>query len=152
MKRPRTWILLADGGSARLVRQLRPDPETGERLEDISLSHEEKPLRQIMSDRPGRSFSSTSRHRSAMEYGSDPVRDGHRQFAARIVEELSQHRAAGSFDRLILIAEPRMLGLLRDELDEPLRAMIADEIDKDLIKLPREKLIEVVAASTLVRT
>ena len=58
MKRTRTWILVADGGSARFVRQLRADPLTGVRLEDLQFSHERKRLGQIMSDRPGRSFAS----------------------------------------------------------------------------------------------
>lgn len=58
MKRTRTWILVADGGSARFVRQIRADPLTGVRLEDLQFSHEHKRLGQIMSDRPGRSFAS----------------------------------------------------------------------------------------------
>lgn len=142
MKRPRTWILIADAGYARLVRQLRADRETGERLEDLFFHYNEMPLRQIKSDRPGRSFSSTSRHRSAMEYGSDPVRDRHRQFARKLVQYLARHLDSQDYDRLVLVAEPRMLGLLRHELTEPLRAVIVEEIGKDLVKLPHDRLLE----------
>ena len=112
VKRPRTWILLADGGTARIVRQLR-------------------------------SFASTGSRRSAMEYHSDPVRDGHQAFARRLAGELSAHRRSDDFDRLVLVAEPRMLGMLRDAFDTRVKAAIIDEIDKDLVKMPRERLVDV---------
>jgi protein required for attachment to host cells len=143
VKRPRTWILLADGGTARIVRQLRPNRETGDLLEDLTFTHEVAPLRELMSDRPGRSFASTGSRRSAMEYHSDPVRDGHQAFARRLAGELSAHRRSDDFDRLVLVAEPRMLGMLRDAFDTRVKAAIIDEIDKDLVKMPRERLVDV---------
>jgi protein required for attachment to host cells len=143
VKRPRTWILLADGGTARIVRQLHPDRETGEQLQDLTFTHEVPHLRELMSDRPGRSFASTGTRRSAMEYRSDPVRDTRQAFARRIAEELSAHRRSDDFDRLVLVAEPRMLGMLRDAFDTRVKAAIIDEIDKDLVRLSRERLVDV---------
>ncbi len=101
-----------------------------------------------MSDRPGRSFSSTSRHRSSMEYGSDPVKDRHRDFARHLVEQLARHRVGDAFDRLIIAAEPRMLGYIREFLDPRLAAVVADEIPKDFVKLPHARLVEAITAST----
>lgn len=152
MTRSRTWILLADGQTAKLVRQLRPDRLTRKRMSDLIFEHEQKPLREIMSDRPGRSFSSMSAHRSAMEYASDPVRDEHREFARRLAAVLGQYRRRRSFDRLIIAAEPRMLGYLRDALEPEVAETVCDEIAKDFVKLPHEALIKAIAASTTVVT
>ncbi|WP_159587477.1 host attachment protein [Chelativorans xinjiangense] len=145
MRKPKTWILVADGAQARIVRELTRDPETGERLEDIVHRMQHKPLRQIMSDRPGRAFASHGARRSAMQYHADPVRERQRQFAAMLIDELEKHHAAGALERLVVIAEPRMLGLIREALPPALKPLVVEEFGKDLIKLPTEKLYAAIA-------
>jgi protein required for attachment to host cells len=145
MKKLKKWILIADATRARIIRELVPDPETGERLEDIVMETEHKPARQIMSDRPGRSFSSHSDQRSAMEYRSDPVRVQQARFAAEIVETLDKQRKSDAFDQLIIVAEPRMLGIIRENLPDALKPFVKGEYDKDLSNLPVKKLHEALA-------
>lgn len=142
MKRPKTWFLVADAGSARLIREMHADRESTDALDDLIFEHDERPTREIMSDRPGRSFASVGRRRSSMEYRSDPVRERNREFARTLSEELESHLAHHAFDRLMIAAEPRMLGLLREEMSAAVRERVAGEIPKDLVKLPREKLLE----------
>lgn len=144
MKQTRTWILLADGARARIIRQLKADPESGERPADLTYEFQKESLREIMSDRPGRSYSSHDARRSGMEYHSDPVREREKAFADQLIAELEQHLAAGQFDRLAIIAEPRMLGLIRDRISKQLQAVVIAEIDKDLTKLPRTELVEAI--------
>lgn len=43
---------------------------------ELVLHARHKDLREIMSDKPGRSFSSVGPGRSAMEYASDPIKGG----------------------------------------------------------------------------
>lgn len=148
MRRSRTWLLIADGSRARLVRQLHPDRQTKGRIEDLVFVHEQKPLKDIMSDRPGRSFSSTDSRRSAMEYAADPVGESRKRFARQLAVELLSQLEADAFDRIVVAADPRMLGLIRENLDPKVRERVADEIAKDLVKLPHERLIEVIRAAT----
>jgi Protein required for attachment to host cells len=75
MKAKRIWVLVADGARARIIRELVLGADAGERLDDIVFDAEHKQLREIMSDRPGRTFASQGARRSAMEYHSDPVRE-----------------------------------------------------------------------------
>lgn len=145
MKRPTQWFLIADGAQARIVSQLERDQETGSRLDDIIFDAEHKPLRKIMADKPGRSFASSDARRSAMEYHSDPVREQKSRFAEMLAEQLEKHRAAADFDRLVIIAEPRMLGLLRDALPAPLKSVVNAEIAKDLSNLPAAELYTAIA-------
>ena len=62
--------------------------------------------------------------------------DSHRHEAEGFARELARHleaaRAAGRLEALVIVAAPRFLGLLRDELDEPTRRCIRRTIDKSL--------------------
>lgn len=51
-----------------------------------------------------------------------------------MADEIERGRKQRRFDRLALIAEPWMLGLLRDSLSAASRARIADEVPKDLLR------------------
>jgi len=82
-----TFVVLMNAGAARILGDVRPDG----RAEGIDerLAHPVLPLREIMADRPGRSFSSGSQgQRSAMVYGADPEREAERAFAAAVVARL----------------------------------------------------------------
>jgi protein required for attachment to host cells len=52
-----------------------------------------------------------------------------RRVAGRLAEALRQKR----YDTLRIVAAPRFLGLLRQELDAGVRAVVVEEIDKDLV-------------------
>lgn len=145
MKKPKTWYLVADGTLARIVRDLGQYPKTGSHPEETVLEMEHKPLRQIMSDRPGRSFASHGARRSAMEYHSDPVRQRQMRFAEMLIERLEELRDAHAFDRLVIVAEPHMLGVLRETLPPPLKALVVGEVDKDLSRLPPLELYDALA-------
>lgn len=142
MKPTRTWILIADSSRARIVRSAGAKAEP---LEDIVFEADHKQLKEIMADKPGRSFASVGTNRSAMEYHSDPVRRQSEEFAALLVEELGQRSAGGEFDRLAVVAEPRMLGLIRRALPQQLADKVVAEIDKDLTKLPALELRDAIA-------
>jgi protein required for attachment to host cells len=91
-------------------------------------------------DAPGRSFESVGTARHAIEPRSDPERIEEQRFAGRIVERLEQAAEQSKFDRLVLVAPPRMLGHLRTALTPRLAGLISATIDKDLTKIPRTEL------------
>lgn len=141
MKKLRVWILVADGSRARIVRY----GPAGEHAGDLVFEADHKQLKEIMADKPGRSFASVGAKRSAMEYRSDPVRQQTEDFAAFLAEQLERHQAAGEFDRLAIVAEPRMLGTIRPRIPRAVAPTVVAEIDKDLTKLPVHELYEAVA-------
>ncbi len=139
MKGKVTWVLVADGGQAKVFENLGP----GKGLRPVAgLSFEDEHLqaREIASDRPGRSFSSVGHGRSAMEPASDPVAMRERRFVERLADLLADRLAAGAFDRLIIAAAPTALGDLRPALGKPLRDVILLELPKDLTKLTTRDL------------
>jgi len=157
MKPPRIWVLVADGSRARIVRnpaqntrdRLPERIETAESNEDIVFEAEHKPLREIMSDKPGRSFASEGARRSAMVYHSDPVRNQEKEFASTLIATLEERRQAGEFDRLVVVAPPRMLGLIRQQLPDALRDVVTGEIAKDYTKLGWKQLRGAIAGIDL---
>jgi protein required for attachment to host cells len=65
-------------------------------------------------------------------------------FAKAVARTLDGARARNEFERLVLIAAPRMLGLLREALPAPCRSVVAAEIAKDLVRQDVEAIREAV--------
>lgn len=135
MRPIRTWIVVADGVRCRIVANTGPGRGV-EPLPDMDFRGEQRRLRDIMADRPGRTFDSAGKGRHAMTYSSDPVREDERHFARTLVDLLEVELAANAFDRLILVAPPRTLGDLRAMLAKQVRERVHHEVPKDLTRLP----------------
>lgn len=139
MKAKVTWILVADGATAKVFEHNGP----GKGLHAVDdLMFEQTPLKagEIMADRPGRSFSSVGHGRSAMEPSSDPVAVRERRFVENVAEELERKHQQHAFDQLIVAAAPTALGDLRPVFSKGLRDTIVAELPKDLTNLPTAQL------------
>jgi protein required for attachment to host cells len=89
--------------------------------------------RDLESDRPGRRFGGTHGNRHAVDGERSTERHESEQFAREVARTLDGARVRNEFDRLVLIAAPRMLGLLREALPDTCRAVIAAEVSKELV-------------------
>jgi len=131
-------IVVADESEARFYDTSRPAgvlQEAG-RLENPGARLHD---RDLGSDRPGRNFSSARTGSGAVAHHAFGGEGGPRKheaglFAKRIVQELEQAQREQRFDRLVLIAGPVFLGLLRDALPKGLRSWVAAEVVKDLAR------------------
>ncbi|QRM56378.1 host attachment protein [Sinorhizobium sp. BG8] len=136
-----TWILAADGNQARLLKGVNFLKNGQKSPEQEIFRSEPKRAKDIMSDKPGRSYSSHGPGGSAMEYSSDPVRDEQQRFTAEVAGRLEDYAHEGAFDRLIVCAAPQTLGDLRAMLGSKSREKTTAEIDKDFTNLPTDKLV-----------
>jgi protein required for attachment to host cells len=139
MKAKVTWILLADGATAKVF-QFAGRSQGLTALDDLMFDQEPLKAGEIMADRPGRSFSSGSDGRSAMEYSSDPVAVRERRFVERVAEVLKRKHQEKAFDQLIVAAAPTALGDLRNAFDKNIKGAIVAELPKDLTNLPTSQL------------
>lgn len=96
--------------------------------------------RDLMSDRPGRSYESVGGARHAIERENDPRRREAVSFARRIARRLDEARRKNEFEQLIVVAGPPFLGVMRDEMSRPTRERVVHEIRKDLVHSPVESL------------
>jgi len=62
-----------------------------------------------------------------------PRKDAAMRFARQIGAELESARRGGGFDRIVLLAGPSFIGLLRSALPEGVRATLIAEVRKDLL-------------------
>jgi len=142
MKPTRTWIVVADGDQAKIFEHDGPGKGLHP-VKGLALEQDHLRARDIMADRPGRTFSSAGPGaRSAVDYRSDPVEVRERRFVERLADVLEEKRSTGAFDRLIIVAAPAALGDLRPALSEAVRLTVLAELPKDLTNLPTLKLGE----------
>jgi protein required for attachment to host cells len=142
MKKAITWIVVADGSRAHIIRQ----NGVGKPLEAVPgqefLNPEPGKTREIGTDKPGRTFDST---RVGHRHGMEEV-DWHRfekkKFAKSIAERLDHAAEAKAFDKLVLVAPPDTLGDLRAELGKHGTAKITAEVGKDLTSVPVSNLAD----------
>jgi len=87
------------------------------------------------SDRPGRSFDSFGSGRHAMGHKRSGREEDLLRFAGEIADRIDRLLASGEFKHLVLIAEPRFLGYLRDKLSDPAADAVVLEAAKNLVKL-----------------
>ena len=131
-------FVIADGGRARFVTPTEHNGlRTREALESVSLH---KRSSDLGSDRPGRSFESSSPTRHAYSPKHDPHDLEKDKFARLVGEKIVAESAQGLFDELILVAPPHVLAELRDALDPPTQAKLVGVLAKDLVNTPDHEL------------
>jgi protein required for attachment to host cells len=139
MKPTVTWVLLADGAQAKVF--AHSGPGTGLKpVPDLLLAEEPLKAQEIVTDRPGRAFSSNGSGRSAMEPSSDPVEVREANFVKTVAERLDRKYQESAFSRLIIAAAPTALGTLRGALSDGVRGAVVAEEAKDLTNLPTPQL------------
>lgn len=137
MKPVITWIAIADGARARVLQQAGVGaPLTS--VDALIMEQETADAKDLGTDRPGRSFSSGSDARSAMEPKSDPVAVREAEFVSDFAAALNKH--SGKYDRLILIAAPRALGDIRKAMPKPVAQKVTAELAKDLTRIPNDQI------------
>jgi len=120
------WILVADRSRLRLFEK---ESETSEPhlMKEFLSPDGRKKGHELVSDRPGRSFDSQDKSHHGQTGGTrhsfgsaSPPED---RAVERVVKEaahvVEEGRTAESFHRLVIIAEPRLMGLLRKAVDLP---------------------------------
>ncbi|MEO5335989.1 MAG: host attachment protein [Magnetospirillum sp. WYHS-4] len=130
MKSTRTWFLIADGSRARVV--VNEGPGKGVRpAMDHEFATSSAPSREWGADRPGRAGGP-----GGTGHAKEPRIDLHdfakERFAAEMAAMLDEAAGRRAYDRLILVAPPKVLGNLRSALKNGARERIAGELSKDL--------------------
>ena len=141
-----TWVVVADGEKFLLLRNIGDQDFMNLEVVDHETSTN-APARELASDRAGRQLDAKrkvgggleTRGKSAMQE-TDWHRVAEERFAQDVAEKLLELRSAGRFRHLLVIADPRSLGAMRNIYDDRLVPAIVGEIDKDLTNLPLDKI------------
>ena len=139
MKPQRTWILIADGGRARVVEATA----IGHELHEVEASEAANPTppAHLLGRAPsGRVYEFVGHQRHAITPRQDPHQALETSFAIQIAAKLDSALKSDSYDRLVLVAPAHMLGDLRRAITPEVRKVILGEVSKDLTKVPNNEI------------
>ncbi len=126
----RIWAVVADKGAAKILMKSGGDLELlGE------LYPEETMQAELNNKNIGRVASSGGNRHHKFEPHMEQSRQDEFAFAQDIANLLDEAQSVAAFDRLVLVAAPRMLGDLRAAMSGNVQKQVVAEIDKDLTKL-----------------
>jgi protein required for attachment to host cells len=122
-----TWILVANRAGARIF------DRDGRKLRLIrTIDHPEgRRSDQDIEPGPRRTFDS---HAQGHDARSSPHEQDAESFARGLAAELLLGRTQHRVDRIVLVAEPHFLGLVRQELDDETSRLVVGTLPKDLAK------------------
>jgi protein required for attachment to host cells len=138
----RRWIVVADSSQARIYRVERHGPRLiAEHEHAASAEHN----RDLMGNRPHLNQHPMEKDLKGDESAS--LRDDEsRKFARRLGGLLATSHARNEFRELVLVADPRFLGMLRGALKRPVSAAVVQTIDKRALQSSAEELAELISS------
>ena len=135
------WVVVADEAKARI---LSTSKSTEPLVEIQSFSSPEAYDREqdLVSDKPGKGSNGSGEGKHAM----DEKHTHKEQYALRFAKELGnlleKNQQSKTYVKLIIVAAPRFLGLLRKELSKGVNELVSLEIDKDLTMMEPQAIRE----------
>ena len=137
-------VLVGDGRKALFLRN-KGNPQRVSLVVEQILERDNPPTREQGTDRPGRASASVGAARSAMEE-ADWHQLAEQRFAGELSEALYRHAHAGRFDKLVIIAPPKVLGDLRKVFHVEVAERVVAEIPKELTSHPVAEIERLIAA------
>ncbi len=138
MNHAKILYVIADGGRARFVER---DEEGAFRTIASFVSSEiHERSHDLGTDRPARVKESSNAARHAVQPRRDLHSAAKEDFVKHVAGEIDGEQERGRFDRLVLVAPPRVLTELKEKLSKTMAKLVADGLQKDLTKVPDHEL------------
>ena len=125
----RTWILVADATYARIF-EISEESQHWELVQEFQHLESREQGRDLIGNRPNK-----AQHLMEMAGKKDNPVEFKLQEAMKFAQELTTHLdkqvSTNSFDQLVVVAPPKMLGALREKMSNQLKRLVVTEVDKD---------------------
>jgi protein required for attachment to host cells len=128
------WVVVCDGRKALVLENVGDDKFLNLKTKEV-YEQEDAKTSDLGTDAPGRSINSVDARRSSMEQ-TNWHDQAEQAFLEKLVGRLNAAVEAGEAKKLVLVAPPRALGVIRQAYSSSLRDALRGELDKDLVKLP----------------
>ena len=141
----RTWILGANRTGAKLFERTGPNgplefprefacPEG--RVRDGEFHQDQQPGRAFNSSSQSHGGHGTSSPRHALGSEVTPHELSARRFSSHLAAMLENGRTEHRYSKLVLVSEPKFLGILRDALSPQVKERVTVTLEKDIEKCP----------------
>jgi protein required for attachment to host cells len=144
-KKAKVWYVIADGGRARFV--VRDDKGAFRTISSFVSTELHAKSSDLGLDRPARVKESAAPARHAIEPRRDLKEAAKEEFVKLVAGQLDAEHERGQFDQLVLVAPPGVLTELKNNLSKPIARLVADNLQKDLTKVPDHDLTDHLALS-----
>jgi protein required for attachment to host cells len=132
------WVLICDGRKA-LLTENEGDAGSPNLQVRQTLEHPDLPTREQGTDKPGRVFAGVGERRAATE-PTDFHALEEESFLKGTAAQLDRAVTEGRIRKLILVAPPPALGVLRRALTPAVRKIVQREIEKDYVRMPMHEV------------
>ncbi|WP_049622367.1 host attachment protein [Frateuria defendens] len=136
-----TWILVADGGRARLF-ACEPPGRTLSEVACFANPDGRLPGRELVTERPPRVDESVGGARHAIEPHTTLREKSTERFARTLSAALERGRLDRLYERLVLVAPARFLGALHGCIGKPLLGRVVGEVRRNFTALPTPEILE----------
>ena len=133
------WALVANSGQARIV-EMRRKPYEFRQVAELESEAQHMTSKDLVSDASGRVYHTQGPGTHSMNPRSDPQENAEEQFSRSLAQKMEKAAQLGRFDQLLVIADPKTMGRLRQQMTRSVSGRIADEISLDLVSLPLPQL------------
>ena len=134
-----TWVIVADGEKALFMENITDAEDPN--LVVVSVEEQDLPISKP-SDRAGRRYDRGPNQKSAVEEATWKTH-AKSLFVQDLANLLNRKGLKGTYKRLVLVASPHVLGLLRRRLHSEVLAKVVAEVDKTLTNHPLHKVEQI---------
>lgn len=135
-----TWILAADNSRARIFEMHGAQDHLRE-IQDFANPAGRGGPSDIRTDNIGRFYGKGEREQGhTAEPNVDPVDHETQLFSKAISEFLDKARVEHRYDKLCLIAFPKFLGMMRQNLSKEVKKLVEEEVPKDISALETREI------------
>lgn len=139
LKPKHIWALVTDSGYGRLV-ELERSPARIEEIASREAPTRRMTSREMTTDLSGREAGAGTHAGDTKQPRSDPHDEAERKFVEQWVDALEKPFKDQRFAHLVLVADPRTLGRLRENMGKALREAVVAEDGRNLTKLSLQDL------------
>ncbi|MEX0310256.1 MAG: host attachment family protein [Tateyamaria sp.] len=139
-----TWVVVMDSEKALFLRNLTDQQDPNLEVTDIEQQENPADIDQS-ANRPGRINDGGPGHKSAMD-DTDWHELAKERFAKDLADMLYADAHRGAFEKLVLVASPQVLGVVRDEMHKEVADKVIGEIPKTLTNHPVYEIEKIVKA------
>ena len=133
------WVLVANSGQARIL-ELRRKPYQFQQVTELVSEAQHLTNKELVSDASGRVYHTQGPGTHSMNPRSDPHENAEEQFGRSLAQKLDKASRLARFDHLVVIADPKTMGRLRQQMNKTLAGKVVHELALDLVGLPLPQL------------
>ena len=134
------WVLLLNSNECRIF-SFSKQPQELKLIKEISHPENKGRNEDLVSDRPGH-YSTDANAGGAYSPHTDPKDVKRDQFLLEICHVLDDNRVHHQFEKLIVIAAPKVYGCLLQHMNKNVEKLITQHIQKDVVFLKQHELLD----------